>query len=501
VESGHRSQVHEQTIVPVRTEIRASAGAVAPRPTAWRSWLGTAAAVLLIVSALVVFFALPKWVAELRVEQAVLVPEAEPVDPQSAQPQLSAQELAALEAQAEKLLAELLPQQRDLEAQGAQGWGGDDWLRYSELARNGDDAYLAKSFQDAVNAYQQALAAGEALFESSVQSVARALDAARQAFAAGNAELAIAQFDLALGIEPGNESAKLGRAQAQRLPAVLALVRQGDELRDAGDLQDAASAYDQALSIDSGWEPARSALAGVASRLESARFESLMSSGFAALTEGNFSIAAEQFRAALQMRPNASDARDGLVQAEQGLKLDQIALAEARGLAFERRERWAQAIEQYEAALATDATLTFARTGLARATMRADLDAKLTNLIDNPNLLLVDAVLRDARALREQAGALAEPGPRLGDQKTRLDRLLTLASTPLKVELRSDEQTSVTLFRVGALGAFLVKEVELKPGTYTAIGSRNGYRDVRQTFTVLPGRELPPINVVCSEPI
>ena len=32
--------------------------------------------------------------------------------------------------------------------------------------------------------------------------------------------------------------------------------------------------------------------------------------------------------------------------------------------------------------------------------------------------------------------------------------------------------------------------VELRPGTYTAIGSRDGYRDVRQTFTVRPGREL-----------
>jgi tetratricopeptide (TPR) repeat protein len=457
--------------------------------------------VLLVLTVLIVFFALPRWVAESASERAALVTDPEPVEPEPVQPQLSEQELAALAAEAEKLLAQLLSQQGRLETQGAQGWGGDDWVRYSELARTGDDAYLAKAFQDAATAYEQALAAGDALFERSVQSVARALDAARQAFAAGNAELAIAQFDLALGIEPGNEAAKLGRAQAERLPEVLALVQQGDELRGAGNLDDAAEAYGQALSIDATWEPARSALAGVASRLESDRFEALMSTGFTALAEGNFSAAGEQFRAALVMRPNASGARDGLVQAEQGLKLDQIALAEARALAFESRERWNQAIEQYEAALATDPTLAFAKSGLARATARADLDAKLANLIDNPDLLLVDAVLQEARSLREQAGALAEPGPRLDDQKTRLERLLTLAATPLKVELRSDEQTDVTLYRVGPLGAFVVKQVELRPGTYTAIGSRSGYRDVRQTFTVLPGRELPPISVVCIEPI
>ncbi len=59
-----------------------------------------------------------------------------------------------------------------------------------------------------------------------------------------------------------------------------------------------------------------------------------------------------------------------------------------------------------------------------------------------------------------------------------------LASKPIAVRLTSDQLTTVTLYRVGDLGAFASKEVELRPGTYTVIGSRDGYRDVRQTFTV-----------------
>jgi hypothetical protein len=61
--------------------------------------------------------------------------------------------------------------------------------------------------------------------------------------------------------------------------------------------------------------------------------------------------------------------------------------------------------------------------------------------------------------------------------------------------------TEVTLFRVGVLGSFTATEVDLRPGNYTAVGSRDGYRDVRRTFTVLPGRELEPISVICEEPI
>src|SRR5690606_23270818 len=135
----------------------------------------------------------------------------------------------------------------------------------------------------------------------------------------------------------------------------------------------AAERYAAALEIDREWEPASRALAAVRQTLEDARFESLLSRGYAALEAENYGEAGEHFRAALAMRPGAAAPRDGLTQAEQGAKLDQIALAEARALAFETRELWEQAIAQYEAALATDATLAFAQAGLERAGARADL--------------------------------------------------------------------------------------------------------------------------------
>ena len=67
------------------------------------------------------------------------------------------------------------------------------------------------------------------------------------------------------------------------------------------------------------------------------------------------------------MRPQAREAQDGLTQAEQGIRLDQIALVEARALAFERRELWDQAIAQYRGALEGDPNLVFAKEGLERS--------------------------------------------------------------------------------------------------------------------------------------
>ena len=495
---------HEEAIVPVkpgltgaRDAASVSSGSGGPR----RVPLVAITLVLLLAIAVAVIFVLPEWVAQRQARQPVAQePDAES-QPEPAGPVLTPEEIESFRVQAEGLLAQLLNQQARLDRQAVPDWGGADWERYRELSRSGDDAYLANAFDEAVPAYTEALDIGGSLLARSVEIIQAALSAGADALDAGDSDLAAEQFGLVLGIDPENENARAGLARAERLPEVLELMRSGEELEREGRLEDAAERYRQALAIDPQWARARSASASVMRRIESRRFEALMSQGLGALSQEEFEDAYEFFSAALRIWPDAREARDGRVQAEEGQALDRIALVEARALAFERRELWASAIQQYQDALAADATLAFAQEGLERARLRADLDAKLAHLIGNPNLLFRDQVLADARNLLAEAREIQAGGPRLEEQITDLDRLVALASTPIAVQLHSDELTAVTVYRVGALGTFAVKEVELRPGTYTAVGSRDGYRDVRETFTVLPGRDLDPIRVQCVEPI
>jgi hypothetical protein len=69
------------------------------------------------------------------------------------------------------------------------------------------------------------------------------------------------------------------------------------------------------------------------------------------------------------------------------------------------------------------------------------------------------------------------------------------------VALASDNQTEVTIYRVGKLGIFDRKDMELLPGRYTVVGTRAGFRDVRRELTVLPGREAPVLVIRCEEQI
>jgi tetratricopeptide (TPR) repeat protein len=498
------SRQHEETVVPVKPGLRAvpaAEPAPLPEPRSGSTFWTIAGGAVLLVMAFGAFVLLPRWMEQRATAAAPQAANEAPVAPEPSKQQLSPQELAALERQADELLAGLLTQQRRLAELRSESWGGEQWQRYSELGAAGDDAYLEKDFQAAVASYSEAMALGDELLDRSVQIVDSALAAAQQAFEAGNAEVAIGQYDLVLGLEPEHEAAKAGRARAERLNEVLELVRRGDEQRRAGELDAALTSYRAALAIDADWEAARTASAAVSGELQDAEFERAMSLGFSALAAEDFAAAGERFTAALQLRPQSREAREGRTQAEEGAKLNEIALAEARALAFERRELWPQAIAQYRAALETDPDLQFAIAGLERSEARLSLEAKLTHLIDNPTLLFSDTVLADSRKLLVEATALEERGPRLTEQIDKLDRLVALAAAPITVELRSDQLTEVTLYRMGPLGVFTTRQVELRPGTYTAIGSRNGYRDVRQSFTVVPGRELPPISVICVEPI
>ena len=494
---------HEEAIVPVKPGLKGARSnnfGDDPKRTGVISLPGVLLGVLIAIAG-VVFFVLPNWVEEQK-EQVPVVERTQPDTPVVLEgPFFTPEELEGLRDQAESLLALLLSQQGELDGQSASEWGGEDFGLYQALSREGDDAYLIDAFYDAVPAYSQALELGEELLERSVELIAAALSAGGEALEAGNSAVALEQFELVLRIEAENSLAQTGLLRARQLPEVFELMRVAEEFERAGSLEEAAEVYRDALAIDSLWVPAQSALVAVNTVIQNRRFDTLMSQGLSNLAQEDYDDAYEVFTRALVLRPNSRNALDGQTQAEQGQKLDQIMLVEARALAFELRELWELAIGQYRNALETDSSLAFAQQGLQRAQSRADLDLKLINIIENPDLLFNDRVLRDTESLLTDAHGISEAGPRLGEQVIELSRLVRLASTPIRVEIHSDEQTEVTVYRVGQLGKFRVRNLELRPGSYTVVGSRDGFVDVRQTFNVVPGRESSPIMVECVESI
>jgi tetratricopeptide (TPR) repeat protein len=166
-----------------------------------------------------------------------------------------------------------------------------------------------------------------------------------------------------------------------------------------------------------------------------------------------------------------------------------------------QQEQWSDALNAYAEALALAPQALFAISGKEEAVKRLNIDTALEELIARP-VLLQDEEQRDLAArLLDQANRLEPQGPRLRSQIEQVRALVQRANTDVTVTLASDNATEVTIYHVGRIGTFLTKEIELKPGRYTIIGTKRGYRDTRLIIEIDPGTHEQPITITCDEPI
>ncbi|MGB8326587.1 MAG: hypothetical protein WCE48_03300, partial [Steroidobacteraceae bacterium] len=200
-------------------------------------------------------------------------------------------------------------------------------------------------------------------------------------------------------------------------------------------------------------------------------------------------------------QPNSREALDGLAQATAATAGREFRDLRARAERAEAEERWGEALREYEQALAADPSLQLARAGRDRVAPRAELAARLQALIEHPDRLIAAEVRADAQRLILRARTKVPAGPMLRSQIARLELLLPDYDKPVRVALESDNATQVTIRRIGALGSFSRREIELKPGRYTVIGTREGFRDVRRDITVAPRQSPPVLNIACQEKV
>ena len=223
--------------------------------------------------------------------------------------------------------------------------------------------------------------------------------------------------------------------------------------------------------------------------------------GFAALGAGQLDKARRSFETARSLRPDGPEALDGLRRVDAARSGRSLSVRRAEAEDLEDEERWQDALDAYDAVLRQDGSLAWAQEGRARAGARLQLGDSLQALIDHPDRLSNPRLRDDAAALLQTAQQQPISGPVLRTQIARLTALLPALEKPVRLSLVSDNLTQVTIPSVGSFGSFARRDIELKPGRYTVIGTRDGYREVHRDITVSPGEEYLTVNVSCSEPI
>jgi eukaryotic-like serine/threonine-protein kinase len=455
---------------------------------------------LVLLLLVVVVVVLPEWVAEREPEPPPPAPTIMP--PTTSAPSVDAKRQAKEKREAERLLDSVLRKQTELEAEGVAVWGGADYEAALDTLASGDAQLQAERYAEAAQNYQKLAAELDALRASIPERLGSALAAGDAALAGGDGAQARRSFEIALAIEPNNDRAQQGMSRARVLEEVLALIAAGAEQQASGDLEDAKKSFAAALALDPRSVQARAGHDEVAARIRQRAFNASMSAALTALDAGDFAAARAALARADGIQPGAPEVADAGKRLQLAVQASRIRALRKAAQTLEGEERWQAASERYAAALAIDANAAFARTGqqrsLARARIHAELDAYLAAL----SRLSAPGPRDNARRLLGAAAAVdAGAEPKLASKVARLGAALVLAETPVQVELRSDNLTDVTLYKVGRFGRFTRRDLELLPGSYVAVGQREGYRDVRVEFTLTAGGDPAPVSIRCEEKI
>jgi eukaryotic-like serine/threonine-protein kinase len=388
-----------------------------------------------------------------------------------------------------------------LETRGAGVWGGADFAAAKTRAAESVGVYDAGSLAVVQQRLAEASRLLDAIERAAPAALAAQLATGDRALAAGQQELAAQAFDLAARIDPQDQRAAIGQSRARRLSGVLPLLADAQNAQQERQYSRAAQDYTQALTLDPKNAQARTGLAKATAAFDDNSYAKAAGEGFAALGAGRLEEARAAFTRARSLRPNGVEALEGLrrVNAATGERGFTAIRARAEGL--EAQERWEEALQAYNSVLRQDRSLGFAQQGKARAAAHLQLEDSLQALIDRPDRLSSPQVRSEAVALLQSAQEQPSPGPSLRVQMARLSTLLPEFDKPVHLSLVSDSLTRVAIPSVGAFGSFARRDIDLRPGRYTVIGTRDGYRDVRREFTVSPGQQTQTVNVSCSEPI
>ena len=401
----------------------------------------------------------------------------------------------------EEVLGQLLSRMDVLERRAVQRWGGLSYKQAQEVYEQGDAAYLARDYATASDRYREAIEIVDPLLVEVDDVFATTFENAQAALEVPDSVEAIRLFELAVAISPSHAAANAGYQRAKNLDTVLSLTDSGVAFEKNLEMEAARQSFERAVEIDPEWLPAQTGLARVQETIRQMEFDLRMTEGLYALSDGHFEAARAAFRMAKNLKPGSPEPADGLLQVDQGIRLERITALEGLALDQQQSEQWETVVTTYERILEIDDNLEFAQQGLATAQQMTALYEKLDEYIGEPDKLSSPSTMQRATTLVVNITRMPEIGPRLGDKRDELSRLLKRAATPLRVQLISDNVTSVSIYKVGKLGSFATRELSLRPGTYVAVGSRPGYRDVRLEFLVGPELEPKPVVIRCEEAI
>lgn len=403
------------------------------------------------------------------------------------------------ETRTREILAKLLALHSQLVSDNIQVWGQDSYRMIVDLIGKGDEHLQNSEFINAEEKYMRAYEKLQQLAADKSGILVSAVQAGMAALEQGNSVGAKNHFSTALAIDTGNQKATDGLQRAQNLEAVLTFLAQGEEYEKQGKLKIALQEYRKGYNLDKKFPPVVKAYERLEERVKEQELKEHLSQFYSDLEGSNLQRAEASLKKALRLAP----ADPAAISAKQKLESarEEQAVLRMRQQAENQmsNEEWKKAFASYQQVLKIAPQAAFALQGVEVARRNSELVEQIDTLLNNKERFQDEKVLQNGLATLEYARQLEGLGPRTTARVNDLDEALIKASQPVSLILQSDNLTEVTMYHVGRLGRFYQRELILKPGKYTIVGERAGYRVKRAIIELTPERPEVEYTIKCEE--
>lgn len=177
----------------------------------------------------------------------------------------------------------------------------------------------------------------------------------------------------------------------------------------------------------------------------------------------------------------------------------------------ENNENWTSAINYYNKILQIDSNMSSILVNKKRSLIYQSIDQSLNKVLNKPERLQNDKVFEGAKKLlqsvkvemKEKKNLLypIQKTPKLNSKIIKVESIINQASIPITVTIVSDNLTEIIIYKVGKFGKLIEKNIILRSGSYTIVGSRSGYRDYRKILKIDAKKPSIVVRVECREAI
>jgi hypothetical protein len=424
-----------------------------------------------------------------------------PLDQQPVKTSMQTADTAKLEYEketADKELARFLRLKKEVDDKNGAAWGGKEYEAMTALSQEGDRLFIDRLFAASAEKYSQAANRAKTLINSAGAVFQQLMREGQKALEIGDSVTARQNFSLALNIQPSDETAQHNLERAEKLDEVNRLIKSGKNHEENSRFAFANTDFQRALQLDPDSREAQNGVKRTKEKIVGEQFQKLMSDGLTAYHNGHYQLAKKSLLEAKSFHPDSPEVNSALLQVDEAVRLNKIKKLQQTAMSAEQAENWKQALKSYLSVLKIDPDISFAIQGKKRALEHIRVDKRIGFFLEKPDVMESEQQLENAIHLIEEAEKLEQRGPHLNARLNELKTAVNLARTPVKVVIESDNLTEIAVYKVGKLGKFTARELLLRPGTYTVVGSRDGYQDVRSEIIVKPGQKPLHVTIICS---